>query len=207
MPQTNSDEIVKRVFEELDTFCVAIYRGGSHVDPVIENAHDDDYILFCKPGDKFNLRGVSRSRGISRSHSAKVVRHTIKKPDWLSESYDFSQVRDGKKNVINWFSYLDVLMQLVVGEDVCPKTDIIYEHRKEFIDALFEKAAKLKEDRIKNKKRWYHILRGCYILKNNSYEVSDKQRREINTLHDLSEGWEEIAEKTWNIIKSMKEAQ
>jgi hypothetical protein len=49
-------------------------------------------------------------------------------------------------------------------------------------------------------KRWYHILRGVYILWNNSYEVTEEQKREINILHDLSEGWEEIRDKTIILI-------
>ena len=34
----------------------------------------------------------------------------------------------------------------------------------------------------------YHILRGIYILMNNSYEVTKEQKREINILHDVTDG-------------------
>jgi hypothetical protein len=92
----------------------------------------------------------------------------------------------------------------VIGEDVCPKTDIIYEHRSEFIACLKEKADALICGKIKNQKRWYHLLRGAYILINNSYEVTQEQREEINRLHDLSEGWECVRDKTIELIKSLE---
>jgi hypothetical protein len=44
-------------------------------------------------------------------------------------------------------------MENVVGDDVCPKTDIISEHRAEFILALKEKTELLINGTIKNQKR------------------------------------------------------
>jgi hypothetical protein len=79
-------------------------------------------------------------------------------------------------------------MEPVFGENICPKTDIIKTHRKEFIKALSNKVTELTTGKINNQKRWYHILRGIYILKNNSYEVTELQRKEINILHDLDYG-------------------
>jgi hypothetical protein len=92
----------------------------------------------------------------------------------------------------------------VIGEDVCPKTDIIYGHRSEFIKCLKEKVDELTNGKIKNQKRWYHLLRGAYILINNSYDVTPEQRAEINTLHDLSEGWEKVRDKTIELVKNLK---
>jgi hypothetical protein len=79
-------------------------------------------------------------------------------------------------------------MEKLIGENVCPKTDIINKHRNEFKQALLDKMSALVNGKIKNQKRWYHILRGTYILINNSYEVGSRQREEINILHDLSDG-------------------
>ena len=105
-------------------------------------------------------------------------------------------------------------MQKVVGEEVCPKTDIIYEYRQEFFNCIYEKMNlfiengyqmnRLLDGTIKNQKRWYHLLRGIYILINNSYEVSSEQKLEINILHDLADGWEEIKHKTIQIIQDFK---
>ena len=43
-----------------------------------------------------------------------------------------------------------------------------------------------------------------YILINNSYEVSSEQKLEINILHDLADGWEEIKNKTIQLIQDFK---
>jgi hypothetical protein len=39
---------------------------------------------------------------------------------------------------------------------------------------------------------------------NNSYEVTDEQRKEINILHDLSDGWEDVRDKTIKLIYAFK---
>jgi hypothetical protein len=62
----------------------------------------------------------------------------------------------------------------------------------------------LQTGRIKNQKRWYHLLRGIYILINNSYEVSDEQKKEINILHQLANGWEAIRDKTITLISTFE---
>ena len=43
-----------------------------------------------------------------------------------------------------------------------------------------------------------------YILLNNSYEVTEEQKREINILHDLAEGWEKIRDKTIQLLDTLK---
>jgi hypothetical protein len=120
-----------------------------------------------------------------------------------SPERDFSQIRVVPYTQITWFSYLDSLMTKVMGEDVCPKTDIISEHRAEFIECLKTKAKELIDGKILNQKRWYHLLRGVYILQNNSYEVTEEQRREINILHDLTTGYEQVRNKTIKLIETI----
>ena len=44
-------------------------------------------------------------------------------------------------------------MEKVIGDDCCPKTDVIVEHRQEFYNCIYEKMIMLQEDRIKNQKR------------------------------------------------------
>jgi hypothetical protein len=133
-----------------------------------------------------------------------MTRSTNKKEKPVKVSLsDFSQIRSYPYTQITWFSYLDPLMVKVIGEDVCPKTDVIQEHRTEFIKCLKEKAAELTSGRMLNQKRWYHILRGIYILINNSYEVTPDQRREINILHDLALGYEQIRDKTIELLKTL----
>lgn len=177
---------IKSIFTIVEQYCDAIYYGGSRVDPVIDNPHDYDYICFSKRLQKQNLLRCLRRNKFRVTWSNKnTLKKSQLKDDFLK---DFSQIRVFPYTQITWFSYLDTLMIKVIGKDICPKTDIIFERRKEFVACLREKVEELLCGKIGNQKRWYHILRGVYILLNNSYEVTKEQKREINILHDLSEG-------------------
>jgi hypothetical protein len=44
-------------------------------------------------------------------------------------------------------------MEKLIGENVCPKTDIINKHRNEFKQALLDKMSALVNGKIKNQKR------------------------------------------------------
>ena len=196
------------LFDNLSNYCSAIYYGGSRVDPVINNPHDYDYILFAKPLHKYGLCQYLRKNHFREHLSAKCRQGCQNKITSIKISkehphYDLSQVRSVPYSKITWFSYLDPLMILVAGEDVCPKTDVIGEHRTAFLKCLQEKANDLSAGIMRNSKRWYHILRGVYILINNSYEVTDQQRIEINILHDLSEGWETVRDKTIKLLNEL----
>ena len=190
-----------KVYNQITDYCDAIYMGGSRVDPVIENPHDYDYICFAKTLQRHHLYRQLMSLGLKVTGS-KLKKMSAKEKEKFHE--DFSQVRVYPYTQISWFSYLDILMKHVVGKEVCPKTDVIVEHRKEFIVELKNKAEKLQRNIITNKKRWYHILRGVYILINNSYEVTEEQKREINILHDVTDGWEEIKEKTIQLLNNLE---
>jgi hypothetical protein len=191
------------VFSTIKNSCLAIYYGGSRVDPVIDNPHDYDYICFAKYLGTLRLYRDLSKQGFRTSPSR---RNSKSKNLNTTETslLDFSQIRSYPYTQITWFSYLDPLMIKVIGEDVCPKTDIIQEHRAEFIKCLKEKAIELTSGRMKNQKRWYHILRSIYILINNSYDVTPDQRREINILHDLAPGYEQIRDKAIQLLKTLE---
>lgn len=189
------------IYSLLGDSCVAIYYGGSRVDPVIENPHDYDYICFSK-----RLHYQKASHILTKYKFRKSMSRLNKPQEVLTvDGKDFSQIRAYPYTKITWFSYLDPLMVKVIGEDVCPKTDIIKEHRQEFADCLIKKAQELIDGRIKNQKRWYHILRGFYILLNNSYDVTPEQRVEINILHDLAPGYEKVISKTIKLFEDFKQ--
>ena len=187
-------------FSELSPDCIAIYKVGSRVDPVIDHPHDYDYIYFATPLHRHFLLNKLYKLGFVTVARNKYIFKGVKGDNIL----DLSQTRELSYSRITWFSYLDILMQKVVGEDVCPQTDIIYEHRQEFFNCIYEKMNLLLDNTIKNQKRWYHLLRGIYILINNSYEVFPEQKLEINILHDLTDGWEEIKNKTIQLIQDFK---
>ena len=185
----------KYVFCLIEDCCAAIYLGGSRVDPVIENPHDYDYICFAKYLkldtliDKLNKLGFKQQDGTEAT-----------KPKTL---LDMTQIRYYPYTQINWFSYLDHYMIKIIGDDVCTKLDIINRYRKDYLLELKDKANKLLNTWTNASKRWYHILRGVYILLNNSYDVTEEQKREINILHDLTPGWEVIRDKTIQLLETL----
>ncbi|MBO5424035.1 MAG: hypothetical protein J6A25_00810 [Lachnospiraceae bacterium] len=191
---------IEYIYSLLGDSCAAIYMGGSRVDSVIDNPHDYDYICFSE------RLHYQRASHILTKHNFRRSMSQLNKPQetLLVDGKDFSQIRAYPYTKITWFSYLDSLMIKVIGKDVCPKTDIIKEHRQEFSQCLKKKAQELLDGKIKNQKRWYHILRGTYILMNNSYEVTPEQKVEINTLHDLNAGYEKLIEKTASLVKELE---
>lgn len=190
------NEEIKHVFSLIEDCCVAIYLGGSRVDPIIENPHDYDYICFAKHLklatliDKLNKLGFKQQDGTEAT-----------KPKTL---LDLTQIRYYPYDQINWFSYLDHYMIKIIGDDVCTDLDIINRYRKDYLLDLKDKANKFLNTWTNASKRWYHILRGVYILLNNSYDVTEEQKREINILHDLSDGWENIRDKTIKLLENLK---
>lgn len=181
---------VKLCFDKLQNYCNAVYLGGSQVDPVIDHPHDFDYIWYIK--SEYLYEFITTLQDIRASFSSE---------DLLI--IDISQLELDPYTRITWFSYLDKFKIKLFGESVCPHPDIIVESRQEFIKDLKQKAIIISEDDTLKPKRWYHILRGVYILLNNSYDVTDEQKREINILHDLSEGWEEIRDKTIQLLEAL----
>lgn len=88
----------------------------------------------------------------------------------------------------------------LVEKDINFEFDVINTHREKYKQILIDTVNKLITGIIKNQKRWYQILRGAYILVNNSYDSTSEQKCEINILHDTADGWEEIKDKTIELI-------
>lgn len=189
------NEEIKYVFNLIEDCCAAIYLGGSRVDPVIENPHDYDYICFAKYLELDTLIYKLNKLGFKQQDGTEAT-----KPKTL---LDMTQIRYYPYTQINWFSYLDHYMIKIIGDDLCPELDIINKYRKDYLLELKDKTNKLLNIWTNASKRWYHILRGVYILLNNSYDVTEEQKREINILHDLSEGWEEIRDKTIQLLETL----
>ena len=189
-------DIVEANFKYIEDCCAAVYLGGSRVDPVIKNPHDYDYICFAEESMLHILIEKLETLGYPQQDGTKKT-----KPKTL---LDMSQIRAYPYTDIDWFSYLDPLMINVIGKKVCPKTDIIKEYRTEFLEDIKIRANLLLTRWCDYPKRWYHILRGVYILMNNSYEVTEEQKKEINILHDLTPGWEVVVLKTVNLLAQLK---
>ena len=181
---------INELFNKLQPLCKAIYLGGSRVNKYIKNPHDYDYILFVdndedkrklmiKIGHIFHLRGGININGLD----------------------DYMNIRIINEEEHSYGSYINKLQKKLVGEDVEFIFDIIDKNREEYINILLKTINKFENRKIKPTKRWYQILNGIFILKNNSYELTKEQIEIINDVHDVVNGWE----KHLSIIKEFKE--
>ena len=182
-------QIVEPLFEFLQPYCIAIYLGGSACEDIIENIHDIDFICFsAQPREMCNIR-------------QKLYKYLTKHP--LANNFDFIQVRNKQNEEHAYGSYINKKMLRLIGEEIEFNFDVIDTNRREYVQVLQKAAKQLQTNLLLNQKRWYQIYRGLCILLNNSYEVTEEQKREINILHDLSKGWEEIRDKTITLLNSL----
>ena len=179
-------QIAIQLYNFLQPYCIAIYLGGSICENIIENPHDIDIICFSDlPREMYNIR---------RKIQKFLEEFT------LDVDYDLLQVRTKQKEEHSYGSYINKKMIKLIGEDIIFTFDVIDKDRAEYIEILKETSEKLMSGKIINQKRWYQIYRGLCILVNNSYTITSEQKNEINILHDLSFGWEEIKNKTIRLL-------
>ena len=183
-------QTAEQLYFSLQPYCIAIYLGGSLCEDIVENPHDVDFICFSKtPREMNDLR-----RGI----------YQYTKNASLPEVYDFIQVRNTQNEERAYGSYINKKMIRLIGEELIFNFDVLGKDRQEYTRILQSTVSDLSQGKIANPKRWYQIYRGVCILLNNSYDITPEQKREINILHDLSEGWEGIRDKTIDLVQKSK---
>lgn len=169
--------LVETIFNYLQPYCISIYLGGSLCEGIIENAHDIDFICFAdKPVDMCHIRRLL---------------FFYQRDNKLPENLDFIQVRTKQREEHSYGSYINKKMIKLIGEDISFEFDVIDKHRDEYKKILIDAIEKLNSKKIRNQKRWYQVLRGYYILKHNSYELTDEEKHIINIVHDQITGWEQ----------------
>lgn len=170
-------EIAENVFKHLQPYCIAIYLGGSMCEGIIKNVHDIDFIFFSdKPVDMCHIR--------------RLLFFYQQKYN-IPESFDFIQVRTKQKEEHDYGSYINKKMIKLIGQDIEFDFDVISKHRQEYKTILLKTIDRLETKKIRNQKRWYQVIRGYYILKHNSYDLTEEEKNIINIVHDQVEGWEQ----------------
>lgn len=169
--------LVETIFNYLQPYCISIYLGGSLCEGIIENAHDIDFICFAdKPVDMCHIRRLL---------------FFYQRDNKLPENFDFIQVRTKQREEHSYGAYINKKMIKLIGEDISFEFDVINKHRDEYKEILIDAIEKLNSKKIRNQKRWYQVLRGYYILKHNSYELTDEEKNIINIVHDQIADWEQ----------------
>ena len=172
----NIKKFAEDVYYALQPYCIAIYLGGSYCQDYIKNKGDVDFICFAdKPDDMCHIR--------------RLLYFYFKKNE-CPKNYDFIQVRTKQREEHAYGSYINKEMIKLVGQDIPFEFDVIDKDREEYKKILIEAINKLDIGKIRNQKRWYQIIRGYYILKNNSYDLSEEEKDILNKVHDQEDGWE-----------------
>ena len=142
-----------------------VYKTGSGVNPYINNPHDTDYIVFLSDTefDSFNQRKYNDG-------------HLMKRQ--LSTYGD----------VVKVWSYLWGYMQLVEGKAVqlpnfFDKKDKWLAVAKSYLYCNGKRKSPLDQNG-KQRKSFYHLLMGLYILDNNSFELTTEQANNVQLAHD-----------------------
>lgn len=153
---------------------LAIYLVGSSC--FLENTKDKDIVLYYETREQIN---EIKRKGVH----------------FREENYDLHFDTIEGKCFTNSFIYH--FRKHLIGEELNNDYDILNEHRQEYIEYLL----KYIEHLPLNSKRWYSIIAGAYILKNNKYSFTKTQLKEIQAIHDKKEITEEIKEKILQMLK------
>lgn len=168
--------VAQRVYAKAQPQCISIYLGGSVCEGFIEHPHDVD--LICFSDEPVGMCAIRRAI------------HYLEIEGFIPEGYDLVQVRTKQREERAYGSYINKRMIKLVGDDVPFSFDVMDADRDEYVDVLIDAVERLDDLRIRNQKRWYQILRGYWIAKDRTYDLTEDQIRILNEVHDQAEGWE-----------------
>lgn len=183
---TYSVENIERVYNALQPECKAIYLGGSAVESYINNPHDIDFICFAQ-------NEMARLRML-----VKLIKYQKVNASLFTSEEDWLQTRSIDNEEQTYGSYIYRDMQLVAGEAISFKLDILGGDYNKYIDIL-----KTNINTITNTKRFYQLYRGALIVSKNSYELTDEEKDELNQLHDKTAS-EELINKVKELINRLE---
>jgi hypothetical protein len=202
-------ERFNKILSECDlTYIRCICLAGSYSLPFIENPHDIDIHCFVKKewAGKFR-EPVLPIRLKAREEIGDFVSVV---PHWEDEYTGENAVR--LFSDITDFVHQRCSLRTYVYEFIPEYCPSIYGDAQEVLGGI-DILGKDKEDYLKNLKweltsqsflkqmektnrtrRLYHVLCGIYFIENNSYELTEEQKKNVNIAHDKTDGWEGLYE-------------
>lgn len=144
----------------LETEGVSLYQVGSRVLPWITNAHDTDYCFYMDGPCEAKL-------------AAKIFQYRESK-----ECFFIRPIRTIPNSRI--YSYIEWYKKPLFGKEV-PMYNL-FEHIDEYKQCLIDyNSGKGYEP---DRKSWYHVLTGIYMLENGDYHLTDEQTANVQLCHD-----------------------
>ena len=142
-----------------------VYKTGSGVNPYINNPHDNDYIVFLGDNEFDSFNQTKYNDGHLMKRQLSTYGDVVKVHSYL---WGYMQLVEGQAvQLPNFFDKKDEWLSVA-------KTYLYYEgKRKSHLD-----------QNGKQRKSFYHLLMGLYILQNNSFELSTEQANNVQLAHD-----------------------
>lgn len=184
---------IRACVESIDLpFVTHVLIGGSAVRPFIDRPGDVDVLAFVRddcPGGRLSYARPLRE-ALAGIRGARVNLVTAS----ASEPYRKKDMRP------NAFSINRKTLICLKGDidELFPEGDfdVLHEDRAAYVECLkrFMASARLRRqiERFGRVKCVYEALAGAYFLRNGACELTEKQRRDVNILHDCADGWEEL---------------
>jgi len=170
----NISILIDEILELISNECVSVELWGTRVLPYIQNKHDWDVAFVFSSLLKKEQAVAKLPHSINEYRKAGLCLHfhtTHIKEDTLIYAYQCHYVQSLK------------------GYEIKTPLVNILDIKEEYLDFLQVEAYKLSQaSYCYRAKIWYHIYTDLCILYNNSYELTEEQIKNINILHDLSEG-------------------
>lgn len=171
---------IKDYYEHVKENCLIVFKTGSCLLSYLDFYRDIDYVFLYDTEE--------------HAQQAKI---------YFKSLYNIIDIHKNKRIDIHFRSlekYLDIWgftneIKIIIGnKDIKTKLPDLFKDTikaKEFIIETITKNKSLyiKNPRMKfyNMKSWYYLYRIYSILKNNSYELTNEQKRIINILHNVKE--------------------
>lgn len=133
---------------------VAIYSTGSSL--ILDDYNDIDIVLYYD--------------------TKKEAREALERCPIHPKNYDLHF--DSKEEKFFVASYIYYFMRKLAGKDLNFTYNIL-EHKQEYKKLLLYTAQKLP----KNRKSWYKIAMGTFILTENKYEISEENKKIVEKIH------------------------
>lgn len=177
---------IKDYYEPVKENCLMVFKTGSCQLSYLDFYRDIDYVFLYDTEE----HAKEAKKKFKTLYSLKDL-NTEQRID-----IHFQNVGNIRRDVWGMHNEIEVIID---NRENKTDTPTILEDKKRYINIIKEAVKDIKwmcgkSPRIDfyNRKQWYYIYRINTILKNNSYELTDEQKRIINMLHNRKEEEKEM---------------
>ena len=181
-------ELVKLLYDVVCEDCKYVFIGGSYCSKLFSTSHDIDVIFVFEDKDT-KIQGYRKMKKVENVlQILQSTYNTVVIPVTLEHIQ--------KLKVYSYlYKYYDNLDWFLFGsmEEFNKNIPDILENRENYLTILkdtLDWVLKYQEKHLLIPKGLYHVLTGIYIIKNNSYNLSEVEIQNINICHSYNQNEE-----------------